>query len=150
QGVQPMSSREEPSSAAPATSDWNLQSVARRRSPLSLAAFALAYFALVYLGYGLRSHNGMLVILWPACGLLLMSLFLTRPRDWPWLIALQLGIEVLVDAARAPRFEPGWSVLFALADSVDAMVGAVLARRWVQQAALPRIHQVLAFFAAAG
>ncbi len=149
QGVAPMPSRDEQTPALP-PADWNLQSLARHRSAAALGLFGLAYTALVYLGYGLRSEHGMLVIIWPAAGLLLMALFLTRPRDWPWLIALQLCIEVLVDWVRAPQFQAGWSILFAAADSVDGIVGATLARRWVRHAALPRIRQVLAFFGASG
>ncbi len=144
-----LQSRDDRSPAA-SLADWNLQSVARPRPAAALALFGVAYASLVYFGYGLRTQHGMLVIIWPAAGLGLMALFLSRPRDWPWLIALQFGIEVLVDWARAAQFQAGWSVLFAAADSVDAIIGATLARRWIRQAALPRIRQVLAFFAACG
>lgn len=128
--------------------DWNLQSLAGRRPAGGLAAFGIAYAALVYLGYGLRTQHGMLVIVWPGAGLLFMALFLTPRRHWIWLLALQLCIEIAVDWARAPRFQAGWSLLFAAADSVDGLVGASLARLWVSHAALPRIRQVLAFFGA--
>jgi integral membrane sensor domain MASE1 len=90
----------------------------------------------------------MLVIVWPAAGVLLFALCVTPPRAWLWLLTLQLAIELLNDFAHAVDFNTRWSVVFAVADSVDAIVGATIARRFILAAALPRISQVIVFFAA--
>ena len=126
--------------------DWNLL----RLDPVrALAVFALVYAIFIYFGYGLRAHHGMLVIVWPAAGVLLFALCVTPPRAWLWLLSVQLAIEILNSYAQAVDFKPYWSVVFAAADSVDAMVGATIARRFILAAALPRIRQVIVFFAAA-
>ncbi len=59
------------------------------------------------------------------------------------------GIEILNSFAHAVDFKTQWSVVFAAANSVDAIVGATIARRFILAAALPRISQVIVFFAAA-
>jgi signal transduction histidine kinase len=129
--------------------DWSLRSVAPRYRIAALAGFALVYAALNVLGYELRVQHGTLVIIWPAAGLLLVALFLAPPRIWIWLLSLQLCLGVLIDYLLAQQFRLAWSVLFAMANSVDAVVGATLAIRLIQQPAQPRIRQVIAFFAAA-
>jgi len=130
--------------------DWNLRSLAPRYRIAALASFALAYAALNIVGYELRIQHTSLVIIWPAAGLLLVALFLTPPRTWISLVALQLSLAVLIDYLLAQQWRFGWSVLFATADSLDAIVGATLAIRLIRQPAQPRIRQVIAFFGAAG
>lgn len=56
----------------------------------------------------------------------------------------------MIDYLLAQQFRLGWSVLFATANSVDAIVGATLSIHLIRQPAQPRIRQVIAFFAAAG
>jgi signal transduction histidine kinase len=133
---------------APRRFDWNPGSITPRQRMVALASFAVIYAALDFLGYGLRNH-GALVIIWPASGLMLAALYFMPWRTWGWFIGLQLGAEVAIDYLRAEDFHILWSVMFAAADSLDAIVGALLARRFIPQAQLPRIRQVVAFFGAA-
>jgi hypothetical protein len=77
--------------------DGSLQSLATRYRIAALAGFGLTYAALDILGYELRIQHGTLVIIWPAAGLLLVALFLTPPRVWIWLLALQLSLAILID-----------------------------------------------------
>jgi integral membrane sensor domain MASE1 len=130
--------------------DWSLRSLDLRYRIAALAGFALALAALDIVGNELRVQDGTLVIIWPAAGLLLAALFLAPPRIWIWLLSLQLGIGVLVTYLLTQHFRLGWAVLYAAANSVDAIVGATIAIRLIRQPAQPRIRQVIAFFAAAG
>jgi signal transduction histidine kinase len=131
-------------------SDWTLRSLAPRYRAAALAAFAVAYVALNIVGYKLRVQDGTLVIIWPAAGLLLVALFLTPPRIWPWLLSLQWVIGVLVDYLLAHQFRLFWSVLFSAANSLDGIVGASLAICLIRQPSQARIRQVIGFFVAAG
>jgi signal transduction histidine kinase len=113
-----------------------------------LGLFAALYAAFVYLGYGLREQSDALVIIWPASGFLFVYLFVTPRRSWWSLLIAQFTIELLMDLCRAPRFQLGWSALFAMADSVDAVVGALIAQQLIPKVAVPRVVQVLSFFLA--
>ncbi len=128
--------------------DLDLQALAPGNIVARLAGFAALYTAFVYLGYGLREQSDALVIVWPASGFLFVCLFVTPRRNWWPLLVAQLTIELLVDLGRAPRFQMGWSALFAAADSVDAMVGALIAQRLIPKVAVPRVAQVLLFLLA--
>ena len=77
--------------------------------------------ALVWFGYGLREH-GMLMIIWPGAGLLFVALWITPVRRWVWILMLRSAIEIGINLARAEHFQLPWSMLFAGADSLDAMV----------------------------
>jgi signal transduction histidine kinase len=126
--------------------DWDPISVGWLLRTTALAVFAAIYALLVALGYGLRENLQQLTIVWPAAGLLFSVLWFTPRRAWPWILVVQVTIEVGIDFTRTNHFQPLWSTLFAAADSIDAVVGASIQRRWVAQPALPRIRQVLQFF----
>jgi signal transduction histidine kinase len=130
--------------------DWGFRSLALRYRVAALAGFGLAYAALDFVGNELRVQDRTLVIIWPAAGLLLVAVFLAPPRIWIWLLSLQLSIGVLVTYLLTPHFRLGWAVMYAAANSLDAIVGATLAIRLIRQPTQPRIRQVIAFFAVAG
>ncbi len=130
--------------------DWGLRSRSLRYRAAALASFGLVYTALDILGNELRIQDGTLVIIWPAAGLLLAALFLAPPRTWIWLLSLQVIIGVLVTYLLTQHFRVGWAMMYALADSLDGVVGATLAIGLIREPAQPRVRQVLAFFAAAG
>jgi signal transduction histidine kinase len=110
-----------------------------------LLAFAAVYALLVGGGHLLREEIPELAIVWPASGMLFTVLWLTPRRSWPWIIAAQLIVESAVNLAFYTQSNRPWWLLFAAANSVDAIVGASLQRHWVTDPALPRIKQVLVF-----
>lgn len=110
-----------------------------------LLAFAAVYALLVGGGHLLREEIPELAIVWPASGLLFTVLWLTPRRSWPWILAAQLIVESAVNLAFYTQSDRPWWLLFAAANSLDAIVGASLQRRWVADPALPRIRQVLLF-----
>src|SRR5882724_4720703 len=129
--------------------DWSFRSLALPYRAAAFAGFGLACAALDFVGSELRVEDGTLVIIWPAAGLLLVALFLAPPRIWIWLLSLQLSIGVLVTYLLTQPFRLGWAVVYAAANSMDAIVGATLAIRLIRHPAQPRVRQVIAFFAAA-
>jgi signal transduction histidine kinase len=114
----------------------------------SVAAFASLYAALVILGLVLRESSQRLTIIWPAAGLLFMALWFAPRRNWIWIIATQMAVELVIDVVRTDRFLWSSHLPFILANSIDATVGALVARRLIEAPEIPRIRQVLQFFAA--
>lgn len=121
---------------------------ARRGRVLSLLLFVACYALLVVLGYALKEDLLQLTILWPAAGLLLVTLYYAPWRTWPLFIAAQLGTEIAVGYVLTDGYASGFSALFPLANLADGVVGALLARRVIPDAALPRLRQVAAFLVA--
>lgn len=97
------------------------------------AAFAVLYVLLVWGGYEFKEGTRQLTLIWPAAGLLLVALWLAPLRRWPLFLALQAAIEFSVGSAMQDPFRPGWALLFIVANSSDAVVGALVARslRWL-------------------
>jgi len=127
---------------------WDFMRFGFTRRVISLAAFGFLYLILVILGLSLRENSQHLTILWPAAGLLFIALWFSPPRNWVLIVALQLAIEILVHLVRSHHFS--WSIYapFALANSIDAVVGAYIARRLIPTPEIPRIGSVLRFLAA--
>lgn len=114
-----------------------------------LAAFFVTYFVLVTAGYGLKENLGSLTIIWPAAGFLLVVLFLVPVRQWFWIIPLQLAAEILVGSLTIRAQPLGWTASFPLANLIDGATGALVARKLMVQATVPRIREVLGFIGSA-
>jgi signal transduction histidine kinase len=111
-------------------------------------AFVLCYVPALWLGYQLKTGAEQLSIFWPAVGLLMAVLFLAPLRRWPLVIALQLGAEYAMGfAMREPSF-PADILLFMLANTLDAAVGALIARMHMWRLNVVRIGLALQFLAA--
>jgi signal transduction histidine kinase len=115
---------------------------------ISLAAFALLYSLLVMLGLILREDSQQLTILWPAAGLLFMALWFAPRRNWIWIFGVQMAVEIVFAVVRSNHFTWAEYAPFVLANSLDATVGAVVARRLMTTPEIPRIRHVLQFIAA--
>lgn len=134
--------------SASATPEWHLQTLAPSRRALLLGSFFVCYALLVYLGYLLKESALSLTILWPAAGLLFITLVLTSVRQWIWIVPLQLLAELAVGYVRAGELQIGWSSLFLLGNSCDGMVGALLVKRFLLDPTMPRLTHVAKFIAA--
>src|ERR1700728_1074783 len=115
---------------------------------ISLAIFGLLYSLLVMLGLVLREDSQQLTILWPAAGLLFMALWFAPRRNWIWIFGVQMAVEIVFAAVRSNHFTWAEYAPFVLANSLDATVGAVVARRLMTTPEIPRIRHVLQFIAA--
>jgi signal transduction histidine kinase len=127
---------------------WDVMGLGIAGRIASLAAFGSLYSIFVILGLILREGSQQLTILWPAAGLLFTALYLSPRRNWIWLLGVQVCVEMAIAAAHADHFTWRQYVPFALANSLDATVGALVARRLMANPAIPQIKNLLQFFAA--
>jgi signal transduction histidine kinase len=127
---------------------WDFMRFGLARRVASLAAFGFIYAALVILGLVLRESSQQLTIIWPAAGLLFMALWFSPRRNWIWLVGVQMAVEIALDFARFDHIN--WRIYgpFIIANSLDGIVGALIARRLMLTPEIPRIRHVLQFFAA--
>src|SRR6267154_4087184 len=115
---------------------------------VQLLIFAALLGLLIVLGYGLRDNSELLTIMWPASGLLLVALWSSPTRSWIWILMTQLIVQMAIYLAYAGRLNWQWGVVFAAANSVDAIVGALVARRLIAAPSMRQIRQVLRLIAA--
>jgi signal transduction histidine kinase len=127
---------------------WDYMGQGFARRVVSLTAFCLCYSLLVLLGLVLRESSQQLTILWPAAGLLFMALWFTRARNWIWILGVQIAAEFVIALLRSDHFTWHQYAPFVLANSLDAMVGASIAKRLMANPEIPRIRHVLQFVAA--
>jgi signal transduction histidine kinase len=113
-----------------------------------IAALVLVYLLLVLAGLSLREKTEHLTIIWPAAGLLFMVLWRSPRRIWFWIVATQLTVELTVSAFHSDQFTIVEYAPYALANSVDGVVGALVASRLMPEPQIPRIQSVLRFIAA--
>lgn len=81
--------------------------------------------SLAFLGFGAPS----VVVLFLPAGVTLSALVLNPRRRWPWILAAVAATEVAVDLQHG--IAPRWACGFALANTVEPLVGALLLRRFV-------------------
>lgn len=115
---------------------------------LAVLVFGLLYSTLVILGLVLREGSQQLTIIWPSAGLLFMALWFSPRRNWLWIYAIQVTAELLVAGLRSGHFSWLAHAPFILANSLDATVGALVARRLIANPGIPRVRHVLQFLAA--
>ncbi len=127
---------------------WDFMRVGFAGRVASLAAFGLIYSALVVLGLVLRESSQQLTIIWPAAGLLFMTLWLSPRRNWVWIVAVQMAVEIAVDVGRSEHFDWHMYGPFVLANSLDGIVGALVASRLMATPEIPRIRHALQLLAA--
>ena len=113
-----------------------------------LAVFALAYALLVWLGVTLHESVEELTIIWPASGLLFMALWLSPYRNWIWLLLIQVAVELCINTLHSDHFSFARHSTYALANSIDAIVGALVVKRVVVDRKVPRLRNVVLFIAA--
>jgi signal transduction histidine kinase len=127
---------------------WDFMQLRLTQRVRSLAVFAVLYSALVILGLALRENSKQLTIIWPAAGLLFMALWFSPRRNWVWILGVQIAVEMLIDVARSEHFSWARYGPFVLANSLDAIVGASVAKRLMTAPEIPRVRHVLQFLAA--
>src|SRR5882724_9477937 len=115
---------------------------------MQLLVFGALLGVLIVLGYGLRDNSESLTIMWPASGLLLVALWTTPASNWIWILVTQLIVQLAIYFAYADRVNWPWGAVFAVANSVDAIVGAAVAKRLIVTPSMRQIRQVLQLIAA--
>jgi signal transduction histidine kinase len=127
--------------------EWDFTRDGIAKGARSLALLAALYLLLVLLGLKLHESTEALTIIWPSAGLLFMALWLSPRRNWIWILGLQLTIELSMNAIRAEHFRFATYVPFAIANSIDGMVGAFVASRLIPSPRVPQMRNVLLFIA---
>jgi signal transduction histidine kinase len=127
---------------------WDFMRFSPARRVASLIAFGLIYSLFMILGLILRENSQHLTILWPAAGLLFMTLWFSPRRNWIWIIGVQIVAELVIDGLRSELFTWRQYGPYILANSLDAVVGATVAARLMSAPELPRVRHVLQFLAA--
>jgi signal transduction histidine kinase len=127
---------------------WDFMQLGLLRRVAALAAFGALYSVLMMLGLFLRESSQQLTIIWPAAGLLFMALWFSPRRNWIWIVGVQMAAEVAIDLVRFDHVN--WRIygLFIIANSLDGIVGALIATRLMATPEFPRIRYVLQFLAA--
>jgi signal transduction histidine kinase len=128
--------------------EWDFTRDGIAKGATSLAVFAALYVLLVLLGLRLHENTEALTIIWPSAGLLFMALWLSPRRNWIWILGLQLTLELSANAIRADHFTFAKYVPFAIANSIDGVVGAFVAARLIPTPRVPQMRNVLLFIAA--
>ncbi|HXP66780.1 MAG TPA: MASE1 domain-containing protein, partial [Steroidobacteraceae bacterium] len=138
-----------PEADRPPGLQWDFTSGGFSSAAASLGTFALAYAALTFLGLTLHENTEALTIIWPSAGLLFMALWLSPARNWIWILAVQLLMEFAVGAVVSEHYRfPAYSQ-YAIANSVDGIVGASIASRLIPTPRIPKMRNVLLFIASA-
>jgi signal transduction histidine kinase len=132
----------------PAGLQWDFTRGGFAKGALSLGILAALYMLLVLVGLKLHENIEALTIIWPAAGLLFMALWLSPRRNWIWILGIQVSIELLSGAIVQDQFHVLKYLPFAVANSIDAAVGAWLASRLIPTPRAPRMRNVLLFIAA--
>ena len=107
---------------------WDFMRLSFARRASVIVAFGALYCLLMILGLVLRENSQQLTIIWPAAGLLFMALWFSPKRNWIWILAVQMAVELTVDAVRSDHFTWHRYVPYILANSLDAIVGAAIAQ----------------------
>jgi signal transduction histidine kinase len=127
---------------------WDFMRLGIAGRVASLAAFFLLYSTLMILGLVLRESSKQLTIIWPAAGLLFIALWFSPRRNWILILGVQIAAEMLIDVVRSDHFLWRHYGPFVLANSLDGIVGALVASRLMAAPEIPKIRHVLQFLAA--
>jgi len=126
---------------------WDFTRDGLAKAAQSVGVFTLLYLLLVWVGLKLHESSEALTIIWPSAGLLFMALWLSPRRNWIWILAIQLTVELSMSAATSNHFRFATYLPYAIANSIDGMVGAFVASRLIPSPRAPRMRNVLLFFA---
>lgn len=113
----------------------------------ALGVFAALYLVLVIIGLLLHENTETLTIIWPSAGLLFVALWLSPPRNWIWILGVQLTVELLAGAVHSDHFRLLTYLPFVIANSLDGIVGAFIAQRLIPTPRMPMMRNVLLFIA---
>jgi signal transduction histidine kinase len=126
---------------------WDFTRDGFSKGAISLGAFAALYALLTSLGLTLHETTEALTIIWPSAGLLFIALWLSPARNWVWILAVQLLVEFALGSVISEHYRFPAYIQYAIANSVDAMVGAFVASRLIPTPRIPRMRNVLLFIA---
>lgn len=95
----------------------------------NLALFALAHAGAVVLGFEFYFEPEIVATFWPASGLLLGALLVSRVRTWPLVLLIAL-IAKSVPSVLLYDVDLGTNLLFGLVEAIEGLAGASALRWW--------------------
>ncbi len=113
-----------------------------------IAGFAVVHIALVVLGYALKESVNAPALMWPAVGWLFVTLWMTPRSLWPAILVTHYIIEAVAAAMPPEPFDPSTDLLYPLANALDAVAGACIARLMIFDLQQVRMLQALRFVGA--
>jgi len=93
---------------------------------ITLAVFFIGYLLLCVLGYQLRIDAFQAALMWPAAGLLIPVLVITRVRRWWRIVVAAIAAESLTLFYAQGAVNLPLGLIFPLANAVEGMAGAAL------------------------
>jgi signal transduction histidine kinase len=132
-------------------SPWATLSARLGGSNRVLAVFASVYAAAVAYALMPAAPVDNLIVIWPATGLLLLTLWFSERRLWPAILLIQIALEIFLGPALS--LAPYTQFLSAsLAHSLAGVIGALIVRRMLDGIEGLRVVALLrfAYAAAAG
>jgi signal transduction histidine kinase len=113
-----------------------------------VVAFAVAHTLLVVLSYAMKESLNAPALMWPAVGLLFVTLWLTPRSLWPAILVTHYIIEASAAALPPEPFDPSTDLFYPLANAIDAVVSACIARVVIPDLRRVRMVQALRFVGA--
>ena len=117
------------------------------RGGLLFLAVGLSYAAGSMTSFLWFNAAGSIAVFFPSAGVTLAALVLTPVRMWPIVLAAAASAEVIVDLSHDIPLDT--SLGYALANTVEPLVGATLLRRFAPALDLGRLAGLLTFIACA-
>ncbi|WP_257462543.1 MASE1 domain-containing protein [Archangium lipolyticum] len=117
--------------------------ILQRWHPLAkLGLFALAHYASVRLGMSIVTPDEHVSAMWPASGVTLAALLLSRFRLWPALVLVGIAVEPFAYVPeRLPHLS---SFILSTGNLLEALLGAFVLRRYVGfRPSLERVRDML-------
>lgn len=108
----------------------------RVRTAVLAAALFVAYVSSARLGLELSVAHGVITPVWAPTGISLAALVLYGPRLWP-AVALGAFVANATSGASVPE-----AAFISIGNTLEALVGSVLLRRFEFRAALDRVRDV--------
>lgn len=108
-------------------------------------AVTVGYVALAWIGYWSSINPNKFVTFWFPSGFYLAILFTTKVRQWPYVVVAAIIGNISFDLMDG---KPLWlTLIFSSANSVDALVGVFLFRRFVSSVpAFKKTAEIVLFF----
>jgi signal transduction histidine kinase len=113
-----------------------------------VVAFGIAHAFLVLLSYAMKESLNAPALMWPAVGLLFVTLWLSPRSLWPAILLTHYVIEAAVAALPPEPFDASTDLFYPVANGVDAIASACIARIMIPDLRRVRMVQALRFVAA--
>ena len=111
---------------------------------MQAAVFCLAYFVLAQIGDLLSFKPNPFVNVWLPGGLYVATLLCREGRTWPWFVAAAFAGNIAFDLTHGRSWDT--ALLFSCGNSLEAVAGAWLVRRFVGKSPpLANLREMLAF-----